>query len=42
MRRGERCDVTPTILERLGVDLKTLVPMVDGRVLTKPYVPPVW
>jgi len=35
-RRGLRQDVTPTILERSGVDLTKLDPPLDGISLTKP------
>ncbi|MHC4444101.1 MAG: alkaline phosphatase family protein [Planctomycetota bacterium] len=42
IRRGERCDIAPTIMDRLGLDLKSLNPPVDGRPLTKPYQPPKW
>lgn len=37
MRRGTRADITPTILDRFGVDLSKIQPPLDGRPLTKPY-----
>lgn len=42
MRRGTRADITPTILERFGLDLGKIDPPLDGRPLTKPYSPPIW
>ncbi len=42
MRRGERADITPTILERFGVDLSKIEPPLDGHPLTRPYQPPNW
>jgi predicted AlkP superfamily pyrophosphatase or phosphodiesterase len=42
MRRGERADITPTILDRFGVDLSTIQPPLSGHPLTKPYTPPIW
>jgi hypothetical protein len=42
IRRGLRVDITPTILERFGVDLGKLNPLLDGHPLTKPYEPPKW
>ena len=42
VRRGTRADIAPTILERLGIDLKRIEPLLDGRPLTKPYSPPIW
>jgi len=42
IRRGLREDITPTILDRLGVDLATLTPPLDGHPLTKPWTQPVW
>ena len=42
MRRGTRADIAPTILDRFGVDLKTIEPPLDGHPLTKPYTPPLW
>lgn len=42
MRRGVRADITPTILDRLGVDLSKIEPPLDGHPLTRPFTPPVW
>jgi phosphopentomutase len=42
MRRGTRADITPTILDRLGVDLEKIEPKLDGRPLTKTYQPVIW
>lgn len=42
MRRGQRADITPTILDRFGLDLNTIQPPLDGHPLTKPYQPPNW
>ncbi len=42
MRRGKRADITPTILERFGLDLSKIAPPFDGHPLTRPYKPPVW
>jgi len=42
MRRGQREDITPTILERFGLDLSKIQPPLDGHPLTKPYQPPLW
>jgi hypothetical protein len=36
IRKGERADITPTILDRFGLDLSRLDPPLDGRPLTKP------
>ncbi|MCU0982798.1 MAG: hypothetical protein MUF25_26865, partial [Pirellulaceae bacterium] len=36
MRSGTRADITPTILDRLGVDLAKLTPPLDGETLAKP------
>ena len=36
MRGGTRADITPTILDRLGVDLAKLTPPLDGETLAKP------
>ncbi len=36
IRKGERADITPTILARYGLDLGSLEPPLDGRPLTKP------
>jgi hypothetical protein len=40
IRRGERCDVAPTILSRFGLDLARLDPPLDGISLTEPK--PTW
>jgi hypothetical protein len=42
IRRGERADITPTILDRLGFDLSSFDPPLDGHSLLRPYTPPVW
>ncbi len=42
MRRGERADIAPTILERFGLDISEIDPPLDGHSLTKPYKPPIW
>ena len=42
MRRGTREDITPTILDRFGVDLGKLKPPLDGRPLTKAYTQAIW
>ena len=42
IRRGERADIAPTILERCGLDLDRIEPLLDGRPLTKPYKAPLW
>jgi hypothetical protein len=42
LRRGERGDVTPTILDRYGFDLAAIEPPLDGRSLLRPYTPPRW
>jgi len=42
MRRGQRADITPTILDRFGLDLDKIQPPLDGHPLTKPYQPPIW
>jgi hypothetical protein len=36
MRNGTRADITPTILDRLGVDLAKITPPMDGETLAKP------
>ena len=41
-RRGERSDITPTILTRFGLDLSRIEPPLDGHSLTRPYRPPDW
>jgi arylsulfatase A-like enzyme len=40
-RNGARADITPTILDRLGVDLSKLTPPLDGESLAKPATKPV-
>jgi len=40
-RSGMRQDITPTILDRFGVDLSRLQPPLDGEPLTKPATKPV-
>ena len=42
MRRGERADITPTILKRFGLDLSRISPPLDGHPLIEPYQPPRW
>ncbi len=42
MRRGERADIAPTILDRFGLDLSQINPPLDGHSLLKPYEPPRW
>jgi arylsulfatase A-like enzyme len=42
VRRGTRADITPTILDRFGVDLAKLDPPLDGHPLTKPWNEPNW
>ncbi len=42
MRRGQRADITPTILDRFGLDLSKINPPLDGHPLTKPYQPSLW
>ena len=42
MRRGERADIAPTILERFGLDPGSFDPPLDGHTLTKPHTPPLW
>jgi hypothetical protein len=42
MRRGTRADITPTILNRFGVDLSKIDPPLDGHPLTKPYNEAIW
>ena len=42
MRRGGRADITPTILERFGLDLAKLSPPLDGQPLTKPLKQAKW
>ena len=42
IHRGQRVDITPTILERFGLDLDKINPPLDGNPLTEPYQPPNW
>ena len=42
MRRGQRADITPTILDRFGLDLNKIQPPLDGHPLTAIYQPPTW
>lgn len=42
IRRGERADITATILERFGVDLSKIEPPLDGQPLTRPHKEPIW
>ncbi|MBC7319549.1 alkaline phosphatase family protein [bacterium] len=42
MRRGRREDITPTILERFGIDTTKLSPPLDGHSLLRPYIEPIW
>ena len=42
MRRGERADITPTILHRFGVDVRAIQPPLTGQTLTKPCTSPLW
>ncbi|MHC4157173.1 MAG: alkaline phosphatase family protein [Planctomycetota bacterium] len=42
MRRGERADIGPTILERFGLDLSKIEPPLDGRPLTRSCEKPLW
>jgi hypothetical protein len=42
IRRGERADIAPTILDRFGLDLTRIKPPLDGHPLTKPYEAPIW
>lgn len=41
-RRGERADITPTILERFGLELGKIEPPLDGRLLTRDCAEKVW
>ncbi len=41
-RRGERADITPTILDRFGVDLPAIDPPLSGHSLLRAYQPPLW
>jgi arylsulfatase A-like enzyme len=42
VRRGERADIAPTILTRLGIDPGGITPALDGHTLTEPYTPAIW
>jgi hypothetical protein len=42
IRRGFRTDITPTILDRFGIDLTKLQPPLDGHSLLRPYTAPKW
>jgi hypothetical protein len=42
MRRGDRSDIAPTILDRFGVDVKAIRPPLTGHTLTKPFTPLRW
>jgi arylsulfatase A-like enzyme len=42
IRRGERADIAPTILDRFGLDLAAIDPPLSGHPLTKPYSPLAW
>ncbi len=42
VRRGDRSDITPTILYRFGVDVKAVRPPLTGHTLTKPFTAPDW
>ncbi|NIS59490.1 MAG: sulfatase-like hydrolase/transferase [Proteobacteria bacterium] len=42
IRRGERAEIAPTILDRFGLDLAKIKPPLDGRPLTKRYDAPIW
>ncbi len=42
VRRGERADITPTILERFGISLASISPPLDGQPLTRPSELPEW
>lgn len=42
MRRGERADIAPTILDRFGLDLAKINLPLDGHPLTKPHNQPLW
>ena len=41
MRDGTRADITPTVLDRLGVDTSKITPPLDGESLAKPATKPV-
>jgi len=40
--RGQRADITPTILDRFGVDTSAISPRLDGRSLLRDYETPNW
>jgi len=42
IRRGGRADITPTILDRFGLDLNKIDPPLNGHPLTKPYQALLW
>ena len=42
MRRGERADIAPTILERFGLDLSKIEPPLDGHPLTRGHKESLW
>jgi len=42
IRCGTRADITPTILDRMGVPLDTLKPKLDGHSLLRPFTEPIW
>ena len=42
IRRGQRADITPTILDRFGLDFSKIEPPLDGHPLTRPYEAPRW
>jgi hypothetical protein len=42
IRNGQRADITPTILDRFGLDLNNILPVLDGHPLTRFYQPSTW
>ncbi|MFC1850694.1 alkaline phosphatase family protein [candidate division CSSED10-310 bacterium] len=42
LRRGYRVDITATILHRLGIDIQTINPPLDGKPLTIPFEQVKW
>ena len=42
IRRGFRTDITPTVLDKYGLNLEQISPSLDGNSLRKPYSPPLW
>jgi predicted AlkP superfamily pyrophosphatase or phosphodiesterase len=42
MRRGERADIAPTMLEKMGLDPTSFDPPIDGHTLTGPHEQPIW